>query len=130
MTSPADLIPHRAPFRLVDRVVSIEGDRVEAEKRVTAGDPLSRGELPELLLLEALAQTAACLNAGQRGAHRGVLVGASRFEFHERPRAGDTLRLAATRTAALGALLRFEGLASVEGRVVARGELTVALEPL
>jgi 3-hydroxyacyl-[acyl-carrier-protein] dehydratase len=129
MADGIDLIPHAAPWRLIDRVVASDGQRVEAEKLITVGDPLAGDELPEVLLLEALAQAAACLNAGGMGAHRGYLVAAQGFSFEGRARAGDRLRLVATRTATLGALHRFEGEASVEGRVLARGQMTFALEP-
>src|SRR5437899_808303 len=39
------LIPHRPPFRLVDRVLSVEGGTVVAEKRVAADDPSMHGAL-------------------------------------------------------------------------------------
>lgn len=129
MTSAIDRIPHSPPWLLVDRVVATDGPRVEAEKLVTVNDPLAGDELPEVLLVEALAQAAACLNAGEKGAHQGYLVAAHGFTFEGRARAGDRLRLVATRTATLGALHRFDGEASVEGRVIARGQLTFALEP-
>jgi len=133
MGAPDDLrlglIPHRPPWRLVDRVVATDENRVEAEKLVTIDDPLAGDALSELLLLEALAQTAACLNAGGLGAHRGYLVAAQSFEVLGRARAGDRLRLTATRTATLGALHRFDGEASVDGNVIARGQMTFALEP-
>jgi 3-hydroxyacyl-[acyl-carrier-protein] dehydratase len=129
MSDGIGLIPHAPPWRLIDRVLVTDGQRVEAEKLVTAGDPLAGDELPEVLLVEALAQTAACLNAGGMGAHRGYLVAAQGFSFDGRARAGDRLRLVATRTAALGALHKFDGEASVDGKVLARGQMTFALEP-
>jgi 3-hydroxyacyl-[acyl-carrier-protein] dehydratase len=123
-----DLIPHRAPWLLIDRVIARGDDRVEAEKRVAADDPLLAGdELPELLLLEALAQTAACANAGQLGKHQGLLVAASRVEFDGRARAGDVVTLVATRTATMGALVRFSTEARIGERLVARGEMTFAV---
>jgi 3-hydroxyacyl-[acyl-carrier-protein] dehydratase len=123
-----DLIPHRPPWLLVDRVTARGDDFVEAEKRIAADDPLvAPAGLPELLLLEALAQTAACLNAGTLGAHRGLLVAARRFEFDGRAVAGDVVRLRATRTATLGTLVRFDGEARVGERVVARGQMTFAI---
>jgi 3-hydroxyacyl-[acyl-carrier-protein] dehydratase len=132
MEGVVDLIPHQPPWRLVDRVLSAAGDEVCAEKRLSAGDPLLRDGLPELLVLEALAQTAACLmsagDGGGLGRHRGYLVAVAGFEFDGRPQPGETLRLRATKTAALGALHRFTGEASVDGRVVARGQLTFAVE--
>lgn len=129
MEALVDLIPHRAPWLLVDRVVARDGARVTAEKRLATGDPLLvDGELPEVLVLEGLAQTAACLNAGAVGRHRGMLVAATQVVFDGRARAGETLTLVATRTAALGALVRFDGEARVGERVIARGQMTFAVE--
>ena len=123
-----DLIPHRAPWLLVDRVVARSDDTVEAERRVAADDPLlAGGELPELLVLEALAQTAACLNAGALGKHQGLLVAASRVEFGERARAGEVVALRARKTATMGTLVRFDAEARVGERVIARGEMTFAV---
>jgi 3-hydroxyacyl-[acyl-carrier-protein] dehydratase len=128
MANVTDLIPHRAPWLLVDRVVEVAGDRVCAEKRLAVGDPLVCEGLPETLVVEALAQTAACLNGTGLGAHRGMLVAATAFEFHGRAQAGETLTLVAVRTHALGALHRFTGEATVDGRLVAKGQMTFALE--
>lgn len=123
-----DLIPHRAPWLLIDRVVARGDGRVAAEKRVAADDPLLAGdELPELLLLEALAQTAACANAGALGKHRGLLVAASGVAFDGRARAGDVVTLVATQTATMGALVRFATEARIGARVIARGEMTFAV---
>jgi len=128
MASVTDLIPHRAPWLLVDRVVDVAGERVCAEKRLTTNDPLLCDGLPETLVVEALAQTAACLNGTGLGAHRGFLVAATGFEFHGRAQAGETLTLVAVRTASLGALHRFSGEATVDGRLVAKGQMTFAVE--
>src|SRR5438874_1542595 len=115
-------IPHRPPWLLVDRVVEVAGVTVRCERRVTAGDPLCADGLPELLVVEALAQTAACLVGESRGEHRGMLVSASGFQFDGRAQPGQTIALVATRTATFGALHRFDGEASVDGRVIARGQ--------
>jgi 3-hydroxyacyl-[acyl-carrier-protein] dehydratase len=136
MRAPDDLvraIPHRPPWLLVDRVVAVEGAIVRAEKRLTHGDRLlgGDGELSEPFVVEALAQTAACLNAANddgAAPHQGMLVAASRFSFEgPRARAGDLLTLEAQRTASLGALHRFTCEARVDGRVIARGELSFAV---
>jgi 3-hydroxymyristoyl/3-hydroxydecanoyl-(acyl carrier protein) dehydratase len=128
MASAHDLIPHGRPWLLVDRVRSATATRVEAEKRVTADDPLVAGELPELLVVEALAQASACLNADDLGAHRGYLVAARGFTFDGRARPGDTLVLVAEQEAHLGALRRLQTTATVDGQVIARGLLTFAVE--
>jgi 3-hydroxyacyl-[acyl-carrier-protein] dehydratase len=130
MDALVDLIPHRPPWLLVDRVVARGEDQVEAEKLLAAGDPLLAPDgLPELLVLEALAQTAACLNAGGLGRHRGLLVAATRVEFDGRAQAGERVTLVARRTAVLGALIRVVAQARVGERVIARGELTFAVTP-
>lgn len=131
MEALVDLIPHRAPWLLVDRVLSRSADAVEAEKRLSAGDPLlAGGELPELLALEALAQAAACLNAGTLGAHQGLLVAASGVVFDGRARAGDVVSLRARKVAVLGALIRVDAEARVGERAIARGQLTFAVAAL
>ena len=124
--------PHRPPFSLVDRVISVAGDTVVAEKRVTAGDPLcGGGGLGGLLLIEALAQAAACLMGTRHGGdrHRGYLVAASGFKFHAIAQPGETVELRARQTAALGVLHRFEVAARVGAREIAAGQMTFAIEP-
>lgn len=123
-------IPHRPPFSLVDRVVRIEGETVLAEKRVTAGDPLlGDGGLGGLLLIEALAQTAACLMGSQRGGagHLGYLVAAQGWKFRASAAPGEIVLLQATRTSALGPLHRFEGQARVGDRELGGGTMTFAV---
>jgi 3-hydroxyacyl-[acyl-carrier-protein] dehydratase len=113
---------------LVDRVVEVRGETVRCERRITADDPLCADGLPELLVVEALAQTAACLMGSGFGEHRGYFVSANSFQFDGRAQPGDTIALSATKTAALGALHRFDGEARVDGRVIARGQMTFAVQ--
>ncbi len=127
MSAALDLIPHRPPWLLVDAVVAQSDEGVTAVKRLAAGDPLLADGLPELLVLEALAQTAACANAGTLGAHRGLLVAAQRVSFDGRAQAGDTIELRARKTATMGNLVRFDGEARVGERVIARAEMTFAV---
>jgi 3-hydroxymyristoyl/3-hydroxydecanoyl-(acyl carrier protein) dehydratase len=130
MDVPGDLeqlLPHRRPWLLIDRVLEVGRERVVAEKRVSAGDPLTGDGLSEALTIEALAQTAACVMGTERGQHLGYLVAVRGFSFGDRARAGETLILTAEKQAALGALHRFIGEARVGGRVMARGELTFSV---
>ena len=124
-------IPHRPPFSLIDRVIAVEGDTVIAEKRVTADDPLCGRGLGGMLLVEALAQTAACLMGMRRGGdrHLGYLVAASGFRFHAIARPGETVVLRATRTAELGALSRFDAVALVGEREIAAGIMMFSVPP-
>ncbi|HEX4346226.1 MAG TPA: hypothetical protein VHZ73_01570 [Vicinamibacterales bacterium] len=129
MGTTIDLLPHRPPWLLVDRVVAKSETTVEAHKLLAADDPLLvRDELPDFLVLEALAQAAACLATEALGRHTGLLVAATQFHPRERARAGETLRLLAVRQAVLGRLHRFDCTACVGERLIARGQLTFALE--
>ncbi len=125
--SMVDQLPHRPPFRLVDRVLSVSGDEVIAERRITYDDPLIGEVLSGSLLVEALAQTAALLATSEVGAHTGYLVALRGVKFEGNVVAGDTVRLRARRTGVLGALHRVEADGTVGERVVVRGELTFAI---
>jgi beta-hydroxyacyl-ACP dehydratase FabZ len=66
------LLPHRYPFVLVDRVLSISpGESIRALKNVTINEPFFQGHFPDrpimpgVLILEGMVQTAALLLAGQ-----------------------------------------------------------------
>ena len=124
-------IPHRPPWLLVDRVTGTDpaAGRVTATKLLSHNDPLVGDGLADVYVVEALAQTAACLESAERGAHQGMLVAVSGFRFASRARAGETLTLEATRRATMGALHRFSCRASVDERLVGEGELTFAVEP-
>ncbi|SRR6266498_552791 len=129
MATTIDLLPHRAPWLLVDRVVARDASSVVVHKLLGANDPLlADGTLPELLVLEALAQAAACLQTEALGRHRGWLVAVSQFEVHDRAHAGETLALRAVREATMGRLHRVSGAASVGERAIASAQMTFALE--
>ena len=135
MYAAIDLLPHRSPFLLVDRVLSVESDEVRAEKRVTAGDPLlGDAGLGGPLLVEALAQTCACLMgaqhlaAGGGGRHLGYLVAAQAWKFSDFARPGETALLFARRQSSRGALHRFTASARVASRPLAEGIMTFAVE--
>ena len=129
MSSILDLLPHRPPWSLVDRVLSIEAGRVTAEKRVCADDPLVGQGIGGPLVIEALSQAAACLMGSQTPGrpHIGYLVAAQGWKFHSIAKPGETLTLAAHRVAELGTLYRFEGQAWVGARAVASGTMTFAV---
>lgn len=131
MRAAIGLIPHRPPFLFIDEVSVIDGDEVQAVKRVGAGDALlGDAGLQGALLVEALAQTAACLMGASNGGgagHLGYLVAAQGWKFSGIVRPGETVELAARRVSALGALHRFEGVARVDGRKIAAGTMTFAV---
>jgi 3-hydroxymyristoyl/3-hydroxydecanoyl-(acyl carrier protein) dehydratase len=122
-------LPHRPPFRFVDELIDVAGERGEFALHLGADDErLQGGVLPTILLLEALAQgTAAFFGYRERrGAEPGMLVELSSVELLGTARAGETVRLIVERRQQLGALARFAGEAHVGTRLLARANVTVA----
>ncbi len=130
------IIPHRYPFLLVDRIVELEwGQRAVGIKNVSVNEPFFQGHfpgnpiMPGVLIVEALAQVGAVAILGME-AHRGKLAffaGIDRMRFKRPVRPGDVLRLEVQ----LGKMRRNigtgTGRATVDGQVVAEGELMFAL---
>jgi 3-hydroxyacyl-[acyl-carrier-protein] dehydratase len=96
---PQDVLPHRYPFILLDRVVSIEpGHAAVAEKLVSRTDPFvdADGVLPPVLLVEVMAQAAGL--AAARAEERDVLATLAKVDrFRCRPplMVGDRIRVRA-----------------------------------
>lgn len=122
MDIPAHL-PHRAPLLLVDRLLEREpGQRVVAEKLVTAGEPYLQGhpsgrtQVPGPLLLEMLAQAGGFLEAGTLHGASIFLAGVRDARFLAPAFPGDRLRLEVAADGAFAGLMRLQGSATCEGR--------------
>jgi 3-hydroxyacyl-[acyl-carrier-protein] dehydratase len=142
----ARLLPHRYPFFLLDKVVSVEpGVRAEAVKNITSSDPVLAGHFPGrmlypgVLLVECVAQlaaviygTAAAQEASQDGAvvgdmaHRvGYLAEIKQAKFLRTVLPGDQVRLRAQTGPRMGSLMSVTGQASVGRDVVMTTRLVV-----
>jgi len=98
------MLPHRYPFLMVDRIVSIDGDKKAVGlKNVTINEPFFQGHYPNLpimpgvLIVEALAQMSGIL-LGRRLEHTGkvaVLLSMDKVKMRRPVRPGDQLILEA-----------------------------------
>ena len=124
-------LPHRYPFVMVDRVVEIEpGVHVQAIKNVTINEPYFVGHfpvrpvMPGVLIVEALAQTAAMLAYATTGSAAGndkvvYLAGIDHARFKRPVEPGDQLVLEAWLERIKAGVHRYRTRASVEGQVAA-----------
>ena len=124
------LLPHAAPFLLLDRVLEV-GERSGAFiKLVSAADPCvgSDGVLGAPFLIEALAQAGGALLAAQGGAGPaiGYLAAVDDFRVERDVRVGDTLRIEIELVRNFGGTVVFRGRALVDGTLCAAGRVTLA----
>jgi 3-hydroxyacyl-[acyl-carrier-protein] dehydratase len=131
------VIPHRAPFLLIDRIVELEpGKRCVGEKDVSLSrDDFLRGHFPDypvmpgVLIVEALAQTGAVLVMYDQ-ANAGMLPFFARIDncrFRQQVRPGDTLRLEVEVTSFRGPVGKAHGRALVGTTLACEADLTFAL---
>lgn len=131
------ILPHRYPFLLVDRLLELEaGKRAVGLKNVSLNEPFFQGHFPEVpvmpgvLILEALAQVGACALLSQEE-NQGRLVyfaGVDKFRFKKVVTPGDQLVLETELLKLKGKIGKALGKATVNGNLVAGGELLFALE--
>lgn len=130
-----DLLPHRYPFLLVDRVDSWEKDtRISAVKNVTWNEPYFQGHfpgnpvMPGVLQIEALAQAAGLLGMLSRPEYQvpgaGVLLmGLDKVRFRRMVAPGDVLSLSVEVTKARGDIWKVKGRAEVSGERAAEADI-------
>ncbi len=129
------LLPHRYPFLLVDRVLSMEkGKTIQALKNVTINEPFFNGHFPHrpvmpgVLMLEAMAQAAALLafdTVGSAPDDKSVYyfagIDAARFKRPVEP--GDQLIMDVELLRMKSGIFKFKGVTRVLGNVVCEAEL-------
>lgn len=133
------LIPHRWPFLLVDRIVEEDRERgyIRGEKGVTATEWFFQGHFPGLpvmpgvLQVEALAQTMAVYVARQEGfgSRMGLFAAIDELRFKRIVQPGDRLTLEVTMEKLGRRMGRGRAVASVDGEVACEGLLSFIIPP-
>jgi len=133
-----EIIPHRYPFLLVDRILELEpGQRAVGIKNVSGNEPFFAGHfpghpvMPGVLILEALAQVGACamLSLEEYRNRMAYFAGIDSVKFRRMVIPGDQLRLEVELVKLRGLFGKARGRATVDGILVAEGEFMFALEP-
>ncbi|CAH1193150.1 3-hydroxyacyl-[acyl-carrier-protein] dehydratase FabZ [Paenibacillus plantiphilus] len=132
-----EIIPHRPPFLLIDRILEVEvGKRAVGIKNVTMNEPFFTGHFPQypvmpgVLIVEALAQVgtvAILMVEGNRG-KIGFFAGIDNFRFRGQVTPGDTLTLEVEIIRLKGIIGKGKAVAKVGDNVVAEGEIMFALK--
>lgn len=133
-----EIIPHRPPFLLVDRILELEeGQRAVGLKQVTINEPFFQGHfpgqpvMPGVLQIEALAQVGAIAILSQPE-HRGKLVlfaGIDNVRFRKPVVPGDTLRMEVSLEQMRRSIGRGKGVVTIDGKVATEGDFMFAVAP-
>ena len=124
------MIPHRYPFLMIDRVKNVVPDhQAVGVKNVTASEPHFQGHFPNhpvmpgVLIVEAMAQTAAVLVVETLGVEaEGKLVyfmSVDNARFRKPVTPGDVLEITVTKLRSRGNVYKFEGKARADGVLMA-----------
>ena len=127
-----NILPHRYPFLLIDKVTQLEENKVTAIKNVTANEYYFQGHfpiepvMPGVLIIEALAQAGAIaiLSKDEFKGKIAFFAGINNAKFRRKVVPGDTLRLEVELIKIRGKAGIGYGIAYVEDKKVCEGELT------
>jgi 3-hydroxyacyl-[acyl-carrier-protein] dehydratase len=130
------ILPHRYPFLLVDRVIELTPPhRAVGIKQVTVNEPFFQGHfpgypvMPGVLIVEAMAQVGgvAVLSAEDYRDKLALFAGIDNVRFKRQVRPGDTLRLEVELQQIRRGIGMGSGTATVEGELACRGDIMFAL---
>ncbi len=123
-----DILPHRYPLLLVDRILEIEETRIVGLKNVTATEPHFQGHFPDfpvmpgVLIVECMAQTAGVLVLSQIPDRKNKVVLLTTIEgakFRKPVVPGDQLRVEMTVISRRSNVAKMRGEARVNNEIVA-----------
>jgi beta-hydroxyacyl-ACP dehydratase FabZ len=131
-----DILPHRYPMLLVDRIEALEEERVVGIKNVTINEPFFTGHFPDVpvmpgvLIIEAMAQVAGILvlNSIPDRKNKLVLLAAvDEARFRKPVVPGDQLRIEMKVVKRKATIAKMNGVATVDGQIVAEAEMLCKL---
>ena len=133
ITAILDLMPHRYPFLLVDRITALEeGHSIEGLKNVTINEPFFQGHfpghpiMPAVLILEAMAQVGGLLllhSVDDPNDKLMLFMGIDGAKFRRPVTPGDQMRLKLTMLKLKNRVSKMRGEVFVDGQLVAEAEL-------
>ncbi len=131
-----DILPHRYPMLLVDRVLDITQDSIVGIKNVTVNEPFFTGHFPNypvmpgVMIVEAMAQVSGILVAKLAPHTRGkimFLAAVEEAKFRKPVVPGDQLRIEMKMIRLKTTVAKIKGIATVDGQVVAEAGLMCKL---
>jgi 3-hydroxyacyl-[acyl-carrier-protein] dehydratase len=130
-----ELLPHRYPFLLIDRVLELDGTRVRAVKNVSANESFFVGHFPQkkvmpgVLIVEAMAQAGGVMMLSLAGPKDGRLIfftGIDNCRFRRPVVPGDQLVLEVELVARRSTVAKMHGRATVNGELACEADLMSA----
>ena len=131
-----DILPHRFPFLLVDKILDYDEEHIVGIKNVTVNEPFFQGHFPDfpvmpgVLITEAMAQVAGILvlkSIPDRKSKLVLLASVDEAKFRKPVRPGDQLRIEMKMERRKATVVKMRGEATVDGIVVAEAVLMCKL---
>lgn len=133
-----DILPHRYPFLLIDRIIEIiPGEKIVALKNVTINEPFFQGHfpgvpiMPGVLIVEAMGQAGGILafSSAPQENKNAILyfMGMDKVRFRKPVVPGDQLLIEAKILKQRSKAVKMSGIATVEEKLVAEAELMASI---
>ena len=131
-----EILPHRYPFLLLDRVLELTSDSVVGLKNVTINEPFFQGHfpgdpiMPGVMIIEAMAQTGGVLGFSLVRHLKGnsvYFMGMDKVRFRKPVRPGDQLLIKVQLMKQKGTIFKIKAEAFVEDQLVAEAELLATI---